>query len=100
MADESLDRAEMKQYLVPAAAVAAVIVLAGLVLVVSGGGRKMSDGSDGSADDPGLKEIAPGVKYRDIKEGVGEPCPPGAAVTMHYTGWLTDGEEFDSSKKR
>jgi peptidylprolyl isomerase len=97
---EGLDKAKMKQYLVPALAVAAVIVLAGLVISVSGGaGRKMSDGSNGSADDPGLKEATPGVKYRDIKEGVGDPCPPGASVTIHYTGWQENGDVFDSTRE-
>ncbi|AWM42492.1 peptidylprolyl isomerase [Gemmata obscuriglobus] len=60
----------------------------------------MSDGSDGSPDDPGLKELTPGVKYRDIKAGVGEECPAGAEVKIHYTGWLVDGTQFDSSKDR
>jgi peptidylprolyl isomerase len=93
------DPAKMKQYLGPVLAVAAVLVLAGLVIYVSGGSRKMSDGSNGSADDPDLKEAAPGVKYRDIKEGIGEPCPPGAEVKINYTGWLTDGTMFDSTKE-
>ncbi len=96
-----MDRAKMKQYLVPAGAVLAVVLLAGLVVYVSGASEhKMSDGSNGSADDAGLKEAAAGVKYRDVKTGVGEPCPEGAKVTVHYTGWLADGTVFDSSKER
>jgi peptidylprolyl isomerase len=97
---EGLDKTKMKQYLVPALAVAAVVVLAGLVMVVSGNaGRKMSDGSNGSSDDPDLKEATAGVKYRDLKEGVGEACPAGAGVKMHYTGWKENGEVFDSTRE-
>ena len=96
-----MDRAKMKQYLVPAGAVLAVVLLAGLVVYVSGAdGRKMSDGSNGSTDDPDLKEAAAGVKYRDVKTGAGEPCPEGAEVKIHYTGWLTDGTVFDPTTER
>src|ERR1700721_2413957 len=66
----------------------------------SGSGKPMSDGSDGGTDDAGLKDIGEGLKIRDLKEGSGDPVPKGASVTVHYTGWLTDGMEFDSSKKR
>jgi peptidylprolyl isomerase len=95
----AVEGATMKGYLVPAVAAVAVVVLAGLVIYVSAGERKMSDGSNGSADDPDLKEAEPGVKYRDIKVGLGEPCPPGAKVTIHYTGWLPNGDVFDSTKE-
>src|SRR5262245_24684402 len=33
----------------------------------------------------------------DVKEGQGEAVKPGGTVTVHYTGWLTDGKQFDSS---
>src|SRR5262245_43121495 len=45
-----------------------------------------------------MKPLGDGVlKYRDIKEGTGEPVKPGATVTIHYTGWLLNGTVFDSS---
>ena len=94
-----MDRAQMKKYLVPAGAVLAVLLLAGLVVFVSGSERKMSDGSNGGTDDPGLKDLGGGLKMRDLKEGSGDPAKEGASITIHYTGWLPDGSVFDTSKK-
>jgi FKBP-type peptidyl-prolyl cis-trans isomerase FkpA len=44
------------------------------------------------------KTTASGVEYWDIKAGTGAEAVPGKTVTVHYTGWLTDGKKFDSSK--
>jgi FKBP-type peptidyl-prolyl cis-trans isomerase FkpA len=41
-----------------------------------------------------------GLKYEDIIEGSGESAEAGQLVTVHYTGWLTNGNKFDSSKDR
>lgn len=41
-----------------------------------------------------------GLKYAVTKEGSGEPIGTGKTATVHYTGWLTDGRKFDSSKDR
>ena len=38
-----------------------------------------------------------GLQYWDIKEGTGPEAHSGQAVTVHYTGWLTNGKKFDSS---
>jgi FKBP-type peptidyl-prolyl cis-trans isomerase FkpA len=36
----------------------------------------------------------------DLAEGDGEPASRGHFVTVHYTGWLSSGEKFDSSLDR
>jgi len=37
------------------------------------------------------------MRYIDIRPGTGEPAGPGQQYTVHYTGWLRDGTQFDSS---
>ena len=41
-----------------------------------------------------------GLKYEDTVEGEGAVAEAGQNVSVHYTGWLTDGSKFDSSKDR
>ena len=41
-----------------------------------------------------------GLIFDDVKLGEGEPAALGQTVSVHYTGWLTDGNKFDSSKDR
>jgi len=41
-----------------------------------------------------------GLKYEDTVEGDGAVAEAGQNVSVHYTGWLTDGSKFDSSKDR
>jgi FKBP-type peptidyl-prolyl cis-trans isomerase FkpA len=43
---------------------------------------------------------ASGLKYEDLVVGKGAEAKAGQNVTVHYTGWLTDGKKFDSSKDR
>jgi FKBP-type peptidyl-prolyl cis-trans isomerase len=42
-------------------------------------------------------KLPDGLEYWDIKEGAGPAAKPGDKVKVHYTGWLTDGKQFDSS---
>lgn len=41
-----------------------------------------------------------GLKYVDLVVGTGAQPTQGKTVTVHYTGTLTDGKKFDSSKDR
>ncbi|WP_124951619.1 FKBP-type peptidyl-prolyl cis-trans isomerase [Sulfuriferula thiophila] len=43
---------------------------------------------------------ASGLIYEDTIEGTGATAAAGQTVTVHYTGWLTNGTKFDSSKDR
>jgi FKBP-type peptidyl-prolyl cis-trans isomerase len=41
-----------------------------------------------------------GLRYTDLAPGEGEEAKAGDVVEVHYTGWLTDGKKFDSSRDR
>jgi FKBP-type peptidyl-prolyl cis-trans isomerase FkpA len=43
---------------------------------------------------------ASGLMYEDVVVGDGAEASAGQFVSVHYTGWLTNGTKFDSSKDR
>ncbi len=43
---------------------------------------------------------ADGLQYWDIVTGTGAQAVPGSNVKVHYSGFLTTGEKFDSSRDR
>jgi FKBP-type peptidyl-prolyl cis-trans isomerase len=47
-----------------------------------------------------IKTMADGLKIQDVKVGTGAEAKKGSLVTVHYTGTLTNGKKFDSSRDR
>lgn len=43
---------------------------------------------------------ASGLIIEDLIPGEGDEAVAGRRVRVHYTGWLTNGDKFDSSKDR
>jgi FKBP-type peptidyl-prolyl cis-trans isomerase FkpA len=43
---------------------------------------------------------ASGLTIEDVTVGTGAVAAAGQKVKVHYTGWLTNGTKFDSSKDR
>ena len=41
-----------------------------------------------------------GLKYTDLQAGTGATAQSGQKVKVHYTGWLKNGQKFDSSVDR
>lgn len=41
-----------------------------------------------------------GLVMEDVKVGTGAEAKAGQMVSVHYTGWLTNGTKFDSSVDR
>jgi len=84
--------------------VSSILILAAMMLVA---GPSMA--ADGDIPAPADVAAAPedaevtesGLASMVIQEGTGTEHPTAASkVTVHYTGWKTDGTMFDSSVKR
>lgn len=63
----------------------------------------MPETSEGNA--PGIPQLdgevedgPVGLRYIEEEVGSGDQPQTGQRVTVHYTGWLTDGARFDSSR--
>jgi FKBP-type peptidyl-prolyl cis-trans isomerase FkpA len=55
---------------------------------------------EAEVNDPELTTTKSGLKYKDLTTGTGETAVKGKNARVHYTGWLVDGTQFDSSLDR
>ena len=81
---------------------AVLILLLGVFAMTSGAQNDSSkpDTSKPTAVSGKPKKMSGGLEYWDIQVGTGDTAVAGKQVTVHYTGWLTNGAKFDSSVDR
>lgn len=84
-----------------------VLVLGVGLLCFGCGGEKAAESSGEVApaqaptlEATALTETPSGLRYQDLVAGTGAEAVVGGPVEVHYTGWLLDGEKFDSSLDR
>jgi peptidylprolyl isomerase len=53
-----------------------------------------------AAEGAKVTTTASGLKYQDLVVGTGTTPKVGQTCSVHYTGWLTNGTKFDSSRDR
>jgi FKBP-type peptidyl-prolyl cis-trans isomerase FkpA len=80
------------------------------VVACGGGERKGDTAGEGKSaegfaaelqiDPASLTKTASGLQYQDVTIGNGAEATPGQVAVVHYTGWLTNGTKFDSSRDR
>jgi FKBP-type peptidyl-prolyl cis-trans isomerase FkpA len=73
--------------------VVAVVALGAALGCASAGG-----GGGGGAGGPKHVALPSGLELEDLEVGSGPEAGAGKTIIAHYTGWLTDGTRFDTSK--
>ena len=78
----------------------ALLLTLGLLLGACGSDEADSGAAGESSCPDGEQEVTEGLTYVELECGDGEEASEGDTVTVHYTGTLEDGTEFDSSVGR
>jgi FKBP-type peptidyl-prolyl cis-trans isomerase len=74
-------------------------LLAGLMITTNAQNTMSTAPTDVKAPPEDASKSTSGLASKVIKPGTGSRKPAAAdTVTVHYTGWTTDGKQFDSSK--
>ena len=89
---------------------AMVLMLITVLAVASACGNSNKSNSSSTPSSPGASSpmkvtgqpttTASGLQYWDIVVGSGATAVPGNVVKVHYSGFLTNGAKFDSSRDR
>lgn len=73
-------------------------------ILLGGCGDNTGSSSQGTASSVSTPktgtQMSTALKIEDVIVGTGPAAKNGDRVSVHYTGWLTDGTKFDSSKDR
>ena len=82
----------------------ALLMLAGCSEGGKGSGRfatlpRADERTTFEKSDAKINSMESGLKYQDIKVGTGAEAETGKHIYVHYSGYLTDGTQFDSSVK-
>ena len=78
------------------------ILLALFAACQPGGDRSSAGGfsAELGIDTAAMTKTPTGLQIQDVKVGQGAEAKSGSTAVVHYTGWLTDGKKFDSSRDR
>jgi FKBP-type peptidyl-prolyl cis-trans isomerase len=80
-----------------------LLVEAPVEVTLSRAGKRQRDGAQFLRENgarPGVITLPSGLQYKELRAGFGLPPKRNGRVTVHYTGSLIDGTEFDSSYAR
>lgn len=80
-----------------------MLLLVSLLLLGAACGDDSSPSADGGGgsdgcDEGAVVELDSGLEYEELECGDGDEVARGDTITVHYTGTLEDGTEFDSSE--
>jgi FKBP-type peptidyl-prolyl cis-trans isomerase FkpA len=84
-----------------------LVLLASACLFACGGSADREDSRPPAGfsaslgvDTTAMTKTPSGLRYQVITEGQGAEATADRTVSVHYTGWLPNGEKFDSSRDR
>jgi len=95
----------LRALLAPAAVAACALVACGSAVPISGATPTPACATpEGTPETDSFTQQVPlttgagGLRFGDIRVGCGAAVHSGQIVTVEYTGWLSNGQEFDSSR--